>query len=301
MIRTIKAADELKEEFACLITEVSRSLSRIDVDLLRRRIYLYRNSEGQIEDRVLPYLREQMPLMKTPQDILDFLIVNKFIGYLNYGMLNAFLKLIGSTVLDEKMQHYEVSFTNHLHFNFSTITKAYKERPDLAPASPTGLPTFIMNLESQWEEKSVYSWRAYFDHRFQWAPDLIVASYTQRCVLITYAVLPSAAPLVVKDLSNMEILKQLEDSGVTVELSSELLHFEQLLEVSTHDIEEEEIVTPVDQSDKHEATQANTKPESETSEAYTLMHGLDDKLSDEQSSFATKISLVEGKVIFILQ
>lgn len=53
----------------------------------------------------------------------------------------------------------------------------------------------------------------------------------------------------------MKILKQPEDSGVTVELSSELLHFEQWLDVSTHDIEEEEIVTPVDQSDKHEATQ----------------------------------------------
>ena len=213
---------------------VSGSLSQINVDLLRRLLYLYKTTEGN-ENNVLPCLREQLSLMTTPNEILDFLIDNKYIGYLNYDLLHEFLKLIRSKVLEEKMEHYETSFSTHLHFNFSTIAKIYKERPDLAPTSPTGLPKFIMVLQPQWEKENVFSWKRFFDHRFQWAPDLIVVHCSLNSVHITYAVLPSSVSLVVKDLSNTEILKQLKDSGVTVELSSELLDFEQRLKIRTHE------------------------------------------------------------------
>ena len=164
--------------------------------------------------------------ISTSQELLNYLIMHDFIGYLNYELLRVFEKVLGSKEIEAKLSYYHKSYSSYLKFSFITIIKTFKERPDLAPASPIGLPDFQIHLQSQWHERSVYHWKQFFDSRFEWAPDMIVTSVTLKCVILTYAVLPLFASSVIRDLSNTEVLKELEKEGVTVKLSTEILQYE---------------------------------------------------------------------------
>ena len=51
---------------------------------------------------------------------------------------------------------------------------------------------------------------------FPWFNSCFLSSLKETCVLITYVVLPSALPDILKDLIDPVVLKKLEDVGVIV-------------------------------------------------------------------------------------
>ena len=195
---------------------------------------MFLSSERQNTPAVQQHLR-QLQLILTTDAILNYLIAANFIGYLNYELLNVFQKVVQSDVLESRIQQYELQHDTFLkNTKFSTIINIFREHPELAPASPIGLPKFAMRLEAPWEGRSIYSWKELLDRQFNWPPHVHISSISRNCIILTYVVLPFFVPAVVRDLTDQEVLLGLESQGVSVELSPDLLLMRDVVEVEAH-------------------------------------------------------------------
>ena len=65
---------------------------------------------------------------------------------------------------------------------------------------------------------------------------MFITEVSRNCILITYAVLPRFVVSVAGDLANNKVLKELEENGVKVELSTELIEMNN--KISTNSREE---------------------------------------------------------------
>ena len=220
---TIEAAKNLRKTFNNLVEFFIPMISELDVHILKLRINTYIRDEQQNTFEIRRDL-DELRFMNTPYDILNFLINRNFLGYLNYELLEVFEGMVSSHELTFKIQEYK---TDHDKFllctDFKTLVKVFKERPELRPSSAVGLPKFTLNLESQWEGRSTYSWKELLDKQFIWPSHVHVTSITRNCIIIEYSVLPFFAPSVVRDLTDPLVLAVLKRQGVTVKLSHELI------------------------------------------------------------------------------
>ena len=164
----------------------------------------------------------QLQSILTADAILNYLIASDFIGYLNYELLNVFQKVVKSDKLESEIRQYELQHDAFLKTtNFNTIVDVFKKHPELAPASPIGLPKFSIRLQAPWEGRNIYSWKEMLEKRFIWPPYVIIESISRNCIIVTYCVLPFIAQAVVKDLTNKDVLIVLQSEGIIVELSSD--------------------------------------------------------------------------------
>ena len=62
-----------------------------------------------------------------------------------------------------------------------------------------------------------------------WPPYLFVTEVSKSSIILTYAVLPIFVSSVVRYLTNPEVLRELEEIGVNVQLSKELLEINSLM------------------------------------------------------------------------
>ena len=219
----VEEAKKLQRAFEELLAVISQSLGGVDLSNLKVRISWFFQSEGHITEDIQPILDDLMS-QTTPQNVLNFLITRKFIGYLNYELLNTFQRSLNSEEMKAEIEKYETQHNTFLQsFTFNTIIEAFKQYPKLSPASDVGLPKLTINLDKTWEGKSSYAWEEFFQKHFTGPPHLSIASIERNCVVLIYAVLPFFTSSIVKDLEDPLLLKQLEIEGVSVELSSDLL------------------------------------------------------------------------------
>ena len=150
--------------------------------------------------------------------IFPFLIKNDFVGYLNYGLLKEISELVENTEVKEKFDRYESEYKHLLNAStFNILMQVFHDYPDLSPTTAVGLPEIMFRLESPWPEGSILTWQEYLKARFpNWADSLAPKEYSNECIIVTYAILPSALPAALKDLRDPAVLKELEDIGVTV-------------------------------------------------------------------------------------
>ena len=143
------------------------------------------------------------------------------------------VELVGSKKLQKLKACIEKYDTKHDEFllsvNFNTIIEVFKEYPALAPVSHIGLPEFKIHLKSPWKNKRVYEWTEFFESHLTWPPYLFVTEVSKSSIILTYAVLPIFVSSVVKDLTNPEVLRELEEIGINVQLSKELLEINGLI------------------------------------------------------------------------
>ena len=143
------------------------------------------------------------------------------------------VELVGSKKLQKLKAGIENYDTKHDEFllsvNFNTIIEVFKEYPALAPVSHIGLPEFKIHLKSPWKNKRVYEWTEFFESHLTWPPYLFVTEVSKSSIILTYAVLPIFVSSLVKDLTNPEVLRQLEEIGINVQLSKELLEINSLM------------------------------------------------------------------------
>ena len=150
-------------------------------------------------------------------ELFDFLVDHRFIGYLNYMLLKEISELTNDSVLKEKFDRYEEEYrklTNASTFN--CLMEVFKSNPSLSPTTAIGLLEVSLCLDSPWTEGSVYTWEEYFNNRFPWTDSVAVKEYSTNCILITYAILPSVLADVMRDLTNPAIIAELKDNGVTI-------------------------------------------------------------------------------------
>ena len=143
------------------------------------------------------------------------------------------VELAGSKRLQKLKACIEKYDTKHDEFilsvNFNTIIEVFKEYPSLAPVSHIGLPEFKIHLKSPWKNKRVYEWTEFFESHLTWPPYLFVTEVSKSSIILTYAVLPIFVSSVVKGLTNPEVLRELEEIGVNIQLSKELLEMTSLM------------------------------------------------------------------------
>ena len=220
----ILAAEKLKEEFEDLLLSVYDVLNGVDTGKLKLRLNWFVSSEKQNTPPVQEHL-DKLESLLTPQSILNYLINKNFIGYLNYELLKVFQKVVQSDELQFKITKYEEQHDKFLRLaNFNTIIDTFKQHPELAPASPIGLPKFKIRLEAPWNCRNIYSWKELVEKQFNWPSHIYIVSISRNCIILTYSVLSFFAPAVVRDLTNPDVLTLLESQGVSVvELSNDLL------------------------------------------------------------------------------
>ena len=221
----VAEAENLKQQFRVLLMSILQSMGQVDLDILKLRITWYFNSENVIAPEIQEVL-DELQLLTTPQRILNFLLIRKFIGYLNYELIKAFQNAVNSDETKTKIEEYERKYDAFLcQFSFNTIIEAFKNRADLAPVSIIGLPKFIVQLKQSWEGKTVYTWKDIWENMFTWPPSLIIVGMERSYIVMTYTVLPFFIPSVVRDLEDSDIMNELENAGVSVELSTDLIKF----------------------------------------------------------------------------
>ena len=137
-------AEKLKAEFEGLLLSVYGVLNGVDAGILKLRLNWFVSSEKQNTPPVQEHL-DKLESLLTPQSILNYLINKNFIGYLNYELLKVFQKGVQSDELQFKITNYEEHHDEFLRLpNFNTIIDVFKQHPELAPASPIGLPKFTI-------------------------------------------------------------------------------------------------------------------------------------------------------------
>ena len=220
----VLAAGKLKEEFEGLLLSVYDILNGVDTGILKLRLNWFVSSEKQNTPPVQEHL-DKLESVLTPQGVLNYLINKNFIGYLNYELLKVFQKVVQSDELQFKITKYEELHDEFLRLaNFNTIIDTFKQHPELAPASPIGLPKFTIRLEAPWNCRNIYSWKELVEKQFNWPSHIYIVSISRNCIILTYSVLSFFAPAVVRDLTNPDVLALLESEGASVvELSINLL------------------------------------------------------------------------------
>ena len=211
-----------------------------DVRLLKLRLNWFLNSERQNTPDVRQQHFHELQSLSTPDAILNYLVIADFIGYLNYELLGVFQKVVKSDKLETQIQQYVQHHDMFLKStNLNTIVDIFKQYPELAPASPIGLPKFTIQLETSWEGRSSYSWKEVLERQAYWPPFAMIASISRNCIILTIAIFPLFVPAVVRDLTDQKVLALLEREGLSVELSSDLL---QLRDDMEPEISEDETI-----------------------------------------------------------
>ena len=219
----IAQAETLKSDFERLLQSLNAVLDDVDVNSLKLQIVNFFNSEGQTTAEIQEHL-DQIVEKKHPRGIHFYLLGRNFIGYLNYELLKEFQKLTNNDVVKSQIEEYESKHnTFFLQISFSTIIKVFEQHPRFPPISVIGLPKLKVHLQAPWNNRRVYEWTAFIKMRFTWPSSLIIVDITKKCVVLTYAILPSFVSSVLRDFSNPEILSALENEGVSIELSSDLI------------------------------------------------------------------------------
>ena len=211
-------AFKLKREFRFLLVTVQDSvkechLSKV-ITLIRSAIVEnLRNISKSIQ-----LYKEKLSSIQTVDEVFAFLIDNHFVGYLNYGLLKEISELVKDAQVKEKFDHYESEYKHLVSAStFNILMRVLDNCLDLSPTTAVGLPEIILRLESPWPEGSMLTWQEYLKARFpNWAGSLAPKQFSSECIIVTYAVLPSVLPAVLKDLRDPTVLKELEDIGVTV-------------------------------------------------------------------------------------
>jgi len=114
----------------------------------------------------------------------------------------------------------------------------FQQYPTLAPVSHIGLPEFEIHLQEPWNDKLVYQWTEFFEKYSDWSPYLLVTNISRKCFVFTYAVFPIFVPSVVRSLTDPEILRELEENGIKVELSDELLEMNRMISIAVKNEED---------------------------------------------------------------
>ena len=191
----------------------------VDLDVLKLRIAWFFNSEN-VSTPDIQAITDILQSITTPQNVLNFLVIRKFVGYLNFELITAFQKSLKSDELTRKIEEYEKHHIAFLKFfSFNAIIEAFTKRPDLGPVSVIGLPNYTVRLQKPWDGKSVYAWKEVFEKKSMsnWPANLIITHIEKNCIVLVYAVLPFFISSVLEDST---LKKQLENEGVTVELPS---------------------------------------------------------------------------------
>ena len=216
----------MNELFGDLLVEISKLLGDVDVEILMLRLSWYFPSytrNTQEFDGTLANIDK----MDDPKKILNSLLRDKFLGYLNYQLLFEFKNAAteqSKKMMKNKIGKYQCHLESFLRLtDLATLDKVFNNNFHIRPASFTGLPKFTVCLDKSWEGKSAYQWNRLLETKFDWPRFIHITRIQKNCIVIEYSVFPFIASAVIRDLKDEDILPFLKTQGVIrVKLSKQL-------------------------------------------------------------------------------
>ena len=131
--KAVTGAKNLKNEFKKLLKVAYHVVSAADVGLFTLCVNWFFNSERQTTPQIQQHLTE-LDKMPTSLGILNYLVRNNFIGYLNYNLLKEFKGLVTeSTDWSQNIDLYERKHDEFIHsVSFNTLIEVFQQYPNLA-------------------------------------------------------------------------------------------------------------------------------------------------------------------------
>ena len=209
---------KLKEEFCSLLVAVQVSVNDHNLRCVKLSVRSMIVQNLSNVSKSIQVYGDKLSSVATVDELFNFLIDNRFLGYLNYGLLKVINRQVDDSKVKEQLDHYESEYKHLLNASsFSLLMQVFHNYPDLSPTTAVGLPEVMFRLESPWPEKSMLTWHDYINDRFpNWAGSLAPKEFSFECIIVTYTILPSVLPAIVKDLQDPDVLKELQHIGVTI-------------------------------------------------------------------------------------
>ena len=149
----------LKFNFEELLILVSTLIRNEDAGKLKMHVSIFLSSEAHLSSAIKEFL-QRLDSITTAVGVLNFMVRNDCVGYMNYESLKIFKRVIRSPRLDSAVQQYEQKLNALLkQFTFKTLVNLLEKHPELLPVTHIGLPKLKIHLKNPWSNKSVYSWR----------------------------------------------------------------------------------------------------------------------------------------------
>ena len=206
------------DSFPTLYIAVRRSLEAHNVNLYKaKNLICLALSQNHFSSQEMEMYTAKLERVNDMKDLLAFLLNHHLIDYINYGLLRRISKLANDSNTNSQFEQYEQECT--ALFKAASIKDSIEmlhQYPELKPLTAVGLPHIVLRLKKYWRFKPVHTWNTTFVATFPWSNSCLLHEIKNNCVLITYAILPSILPAVLKDLRDPTVLKELEDIGVTV-------------------------------------------------------------------------------------
>ncbi len=175
--------------------------------------------------KTLQSIRKQLKNKNTCGEILESLASSGLIGYWNYELLEKMEILSNNPdMLKKGIEDYEKHYSCLIkETDFLTLMMIFRKKPRLKPVRCIGLPTFLVKLKINGKVKMMF-WNKLVKKRFSWSDDVQLIKISLNCIVLHFSVLPIAARAMVRDLTDKQILMELEGHGITdITLSDELL------------------------------------------------------------------------------
>ena len=222
----------MQDKYDSLVLAVKQSLEDNSVNVEDAKMLI--NGCFKRKARRVPELIPCIDILEKVNDfksLFSFLIKYDFIGYLNYKLLKKLTELVKDDEIKKSFFEYEKKYAELLSAaSFQDLIPLFEKQSDLSPTAPLGLPYVSFCVEKPDSFTSAHDCLSTFDE-FSWSPDTFLKQLQNKCIIITYAILPCVLDDVMRDLKDPVILKKLEDKGITVVEIIELPQGEMLCSV----------------------------------------------------------------------
>ncbi|XP_019856398.1 PREDICTED: uncharacterized protein LOC109584923 isoform X3 [Amphimedon queenslandica] len=214
---------QLEEKYRQFLQQIQQLSQNANVEIVKNQLtdILQGKCLNQLHG-ISSYL-EVINKITSMSEVFNFLIKNRFVGYLNYYLLKEFSSEVicgdGYEKAQAEVVKYEESYCKFIEEPaFCQLIEVFDENPHLNPSTVVGLPIVVITLSKKWKSRSkkdLNEWVLFLKEN----KDLL-QSMGYNCIVITYAIFPVHLLEVMRFLSNEEHMKKLQENGITIETPS---------------------------------------------------------------------------------
>ena len=215
--------EKLQSAFDLLVIKVEDTL-KANVSLCDVKNFIDRKLHSiytDMDQKMAEYRQKLHGIQDMDSLFNDFLLKFYFISYLNYALLKEVSALAEDEIIASKFEEYEKSYVKLIsNASFKNLISVFHQHPDLKPTAPIGLPKILFHLNEYWQDKSILNWVTMFFGGLSWFEWCLLCEL--KCIVITYAVLPSVLSDVLEYLKSSTVQQKFQEMGVSVELPEDL-------------------------------------------------------------------------------
>ena len=223
-------ASRLKKTFHMLTNEVKDSvIKNVNLDKVKTFVDQELKFSIRIQGEVrMEAYRHELRGIDDVNNYFFFLYEHDFFGYLNYILL----KRIGEVVKDDniisKFDEYEKLYVQLISkATFKDLMSVFHQDSSLKPAAPIGLPDVVFRLDKFWLQKGFRDSITTIFLGYSWFESCLLRELKKNCVIVTYAILPSAVHNVLESLRSPVVQQRFQDLGVRIELPELIVEVEE--------------------------------------------------------------------------